>query len=65
MKFKIPLVIWGENSASEYGNENYLFKNKMSRKWKKLYGVSGTTAKLVRRFKCKDLLPYNWPTDKR
>ena len=27
MKFKIPLVIWGENSASEYGgNENYLFK---------------------------------------
>ena len=68
MKFKIPLVIWGENSASEYGgNENYLFKNKMSRKWKKLYGVThGTTAKnwISKDLSAKDLLPYNWPTDK-
>ena len=68
IKFKIPLVIWGENSAAEYGgNEKYLENERMNRRWKKLYGVThGTTAKdwVDKDMKLKDLAPYSWPTDK-
>lgn len=67
IKFKIPLVIWGENSAAEYGgNEKYLENERMNRRWKKLYGVThGTTAKdwVNNHMKLKDLTPYSWPTD--
>ena len=68
IKFNIPLVIWGENSAAEYGgNEKFLENQRMNRKWKELYGVTyGTTAKdwVDKNLKLKDLLPYSWPTDR-
>jgi N-acetyl sugar amidotransferase len=66
-RFDIPLVIWGENSATEYGNEsdqNTGFK--LDAKWLKKYGVShGTTARdwVSKRLTEKDLTPYFGPSD--
>jgi N-acetyl sugar amidotransferase len=44
--FGIPLVVWGENSAIEYGNaEVAQAGHKLDRKWLKTYGVThGTSA---------------------
>ena len=43
--FKIPLVIWGENSAKEYGfkKKNDLFKKSLDKEWVKNYGVTNST----------------------
>ena len=47
LKFEIPLIIWGENSAFEYsglGDESTGFK--LNSEWLKNFGVThGTTAK--------------------
>lgn len=66
-RLDIPLVVWGENSAFEYGGpeeERYGFK--LDSTWLKTYGVThGTTAsdwvspQLTRR----ELTPYFGPTD--
>ena len=46
VKFNIPLVIWGENSATEYGTTDQSLKGfEMNSKWLIKYGVMhGTTA---------------------
>ena len=46
-KFEIPLVIWGENSALEYGgSDNEKFGFRLDSNWLNKYGVTnGTTAK--------------------
>jgi N-acetyl sugar amidotransferase len=47
-KFKIPIVVWGENSAFEYGsgNNSNLTGHKLDSEWLKKFGVThGTTAK--------------------
>lgn len=67
MKFNIPLVLWGENSAMEYGgkDENVL-GFKMTRAWLEKYGVTqGTTAQdwVSDNLSMKDLSSYVWPTD--
>jgi len=42
--FKIPYIIWGENSAVEYGNSNKRDNQKiLSDKWYKNYGVTHNT----------------------
>ena len=42
--FKIPYVIWGENSAVEYGNLNKKENEKnLTNKWFKNYGVTNNT----------------------
>ena len=39
-KFKIPLILWGENSAFEYGGSNKKLKGKrLDNKWREKYGV--------------------------
>ena len=66
VKFGIPLVIWGENSAVEYGSEDAgLMGSSLNSDWVKKFGVSeGTTAldwvcdDLTER----DLGPYMGPT---
>ena len=67
-KFKIPLVIYGENSQLEYGGPlDSLEKNTLTRQWleefggllgnriQDMIGVDGLTAK--------DLTPYFYPSD--
>ena len=43
--FKIPLIVWGENSAKEYGykEESDLNKKSLDKKWIKNYGVTNST----------------------
>lgn len=66
-RFRIPLVIWGENSAFEYGGDQEARQGfQLDEKWLRKYGVThGTTARdwvnddLTRR----DLTPYFGPDD--
>lgn len=46
VRFKIPLVVWGENSAFEYGSCDEAHTGfKLDRNWYRTYGVTqGTTA---------------------
>ena len=46
VRFKIPLVVWGENSAFEYGSADEAHTGfKLDRNWYRTYGVTqGTTA---------------------
>lgn len=68
VKFKIPLIIWGENPQQEYGGPlESIEKNKLTRGWleefggllgnriQDMIGVDGLTAK--------ELTPYFYPTD--
>ena len=45
-KFKIPLILWGENSADEYGGEKDLKGLKLNHKWLLKYGVTNGTTHL-------------------
>lgn len=67
LRYSVPLVIYGENSADEYGNVSDPARGwQLTNDWLSRYGVSqGTTVndwigeKLSRR----DLSPYAWPSD--
>jgi N-acetyl sugar amidotransferase len=67
VKFAIPLVVWGENSAFEYGgkeDERYGFR--LDSQWVKTYGVThGTTAHdwVSATLTARDLTPYFGPTE--
>jgi N-acetyl sugar amidotransferase len=67
VKFDIPLVVWGENSAFEYGgsdNERYGFQ--LNSQWLTKYGVTHeTTARdwVGAELTEKELTPYFGPTD--
>jgi N-acetyl sugar amidotransferase len=67
MRFKIPLVLWGENSAVEYGgNDRALMGFSMNREWLKKFGVTqGTVAEdwVDEHLSLKDLSAYIWPED--
>lgn len=66
LSFGIPLVVWGENSAFEYGDaseERMGFK--LDSNWLKRYGVThGTTTKdwISDNLTLKELTPYFGPT---
>ena len=68
INFKIPLVLWGENSGMEYGGSNEkLLSFKMTQEWLRTYGVTqGTVAQdwVDKDLTLKDLSVYFWPTDK-
>ena len=65
--FDIPLVIWGENSAFEYGAAEEAHKGfRLDAQWLKHYGVThGTTAAdwISDELTEKELTPYFGPTD--
>lgn len=65
-QFNIPLVVWGENSAFEYGSkEENLTGWKLDSTWLKTFGVThGTTAKdwVSEELTQKELTPYFGPT---
>ena len=62
LKFSIPLIIWGENSAQEYGGDEKSINNFiLNKNWFKKYGVTnGTTAKnwISKDITQKKLTPY-------
>ncbi len=67
VKLEIPLVIWGENSAFEYGgtaDQSGSFR--LDSKWLEKYGVThGTTARdwVSEELSKKELIPYFGPSD--
>lgn len=67
VKFRIPLVIWGENSAFEYGGEEHLRSGfQMTSEWLKIYGGTfGTVASdwVGETLSSVDLVAYTAPTD--
>jgi N-acetyl sugar amidotransferase len=68
VQFKIPLILWGENSAYEYGGDDEELKGvHLTQSWLKKYGVTnGTTAEdwIAEDLTAQDLAPYFWPSDK-
>ena len=43
-KFHVPLIVWGENSASEYGyKKTQKFNSNMNKNWIKNYGATSRT----------------------
>ncbi len=66
-RFRIPLVVWGENAAFEYGSagdENHGFR--LDGDWLRKFGVTqGTTAAdwVSNDLSAKDLVPYFGPDD--
>ena len=64
---RIPLVVWGENSAFEYGGaEEDRYAGEMNEQWLHRYGVNfGTTAAdwVSDSLSARDLSIYQWPTD--
>ncbi len=67
VKFKIPLVVWGENSAFEYGSQSEEDTGfRLDSRWLNRYGVTnGTTAKdwISESLSRRELTPYYGPTD--
>jgi N-acetyl sugar amidotransferase len=67
VRYRIPLVVWGENSAAEYGSpDDADIGFRLDRAWLHRYGVSGgTTAEdwEDEDLTAKDLVAYRGPTD--
>ncbi len=66
-KFEIPLVVWGENAAFEYGGtEDERQGSRIDKQWLKKFGVTqGTTAEdwISSELTHKNLTPYFGPTE--
>ena len=65
-KFEIPLVLWGENSANEYGGEKELKGQSLNHEWLLKFGVTNGTNHsdwIEEELSEKDLTPYVWPSD--
>lgn len=67
VKFDIPLVVWGENSAFEYGGDDEARRGfRLDRAWVARHGVThGTTARdwVGPELTERDLTPYFGPSD--
>ena len=67
INFKIPLIIWGENSAYEYGGYDESLKGlTLTHNWLMKYGVTnGTKAEdwIDNELSKEQLYPYIWPSD--
>ncbi len=62
--FKIPIVLYGENSAIEYGGDKKYHTKELTKEWLLKFGVSGgTVAKdwVSDDLSEKDLIPYSTP----
>jgi N-acetyl sugar amidotransferase len=67
LKLDIPLIIWGENSAYEYGGEDEDADSmKLTHKWLEKYGVNGGTAIsewVSESLSMNDLHLYSYPSE--
>ena len=64
----IPLILWGENSAYEYGGHKSYKGKYMDNKWRKVFGVNeGKSISYWsdKNLKIRDLSPYKLPTIKK
>ncbi len=62
---KIPLILWGENSAYEYGGEKKYKGALMNNKWRKKFGVNegkGINYWVSKKLNEKDLINYKIPS---
>ena len=67
--YKVPLIVWGENSQNEYGGPAADSKNNtLTRKWLEEFGglLGLRVSELIGLdgIKASDLIPYQYPTDK-
>lgn len=67
VRFEIPLVVWGENSAVEYGGDEIATQSfRMNRRWLLRCGVTnGTTVEdwIDKKLPESAMSAYRWPTD--
>lgn len=67
INYQIPLLIWGENSAFEYGGASELANTPyINRSWLAKYGVSDNTFAedwVSDEISFSDLYPYSYPSD--
>ena len=66
VNFEVPLIIWGENSASEYGGDDHLKGTRLNHEWLKKYGVTNGTTSMDWHddfLNKKNMKPYEWPSD--
>lgn len=67
LKFKIPIIVWGENPQLEYGGPIRENANIMDRKWLEEFGglLGLRTKDLINHynFKQKELIPYTYPDE--
>lgn len=66
VRFRVPLVVWGENSAVEYGGEAAQEGHRLDRAWLERHGVMhGTSAAdwVSPELSERDLAPYRGPDD--
>jgi N-acetyl sugar amidotransferase len=68
VQFKVPLIIWGENSQNEYGGPASASENNvLTRRWLEefggLLGLRVSDLSDAYDIKPKDLIPYQYPTD--
>ena len=67
VRFGIPVILWGENSAYEYGGADEALKGvQLTRAWLTQYGVTnGTSAEdwVDADLSARDLAAYVWPSD--
>lgn len=67
VRYRSPLVIYGENSADEYGNTDDSTRGYLlTSEWLMRYGATGrTTAKdwIDSELSMRDLQPYQWPSE--
>lgn len=65
VRYRIPLVVWGENSAAEYGSEDGRLEGaRLDADWLRTFGVThGTTARdwVSEELDERDLTPYFGP----
>ncbi|NRA15625.1 MAG: N-acetyl sugar amidotransferase [Oceanospirillaceae bacterium] len=62
----IPIILWGENSATEYGGDAAFKGTEITRAWLEKYGVTfGTTAEswVSDSLSIRDLGIYKWPSE--
>ncbi len=69
VQYKVPLIIWGENSQNEYGGPASASEsNTLNRRWLEEFGgmLGMRVSDLPDSFGIskKDLIPYSYPTDK-
>ena len=67
LNFKIPLILWGENVAFEYGGDKALMGHTLDHKWLKKYGVTNGTSYedwIDDELSYEFLSAYRWPSSK-
>ena len=68
VSFKVPLVLWAENSRNEDGSKKIIINEKyLTNQWRKLFGnTKSTTSKdwVDNEMTSKDMSPYIWLDEK-